>query len=255
MRTRRSPYILYLHPWKHGLHGGGESDTNCPTGISQTQVSGAHSHTPSIVHLVRKHCSHIDFKSPAGLFLNSPCICQRLLDLTATLVPICLSWTKAHVGNSGKGWLKDPKTGRTVPIWSYSNISFVKSRIKDAVSDKWSQYWESLDSCRQTKLWFPRPDPVKSKFILKLDRLFIVRWYMGHNFSHRHQHLLIPDVFQTNLCRLCFQGVESAEYLIIECHTLEHSRNYCLLFNQLVSQYEPQPQHLADFIKEELDCQ
>jgi len=107
-----------------------------------------------------------------------------------------------------------------------------------------------------TKLWFPKPDPAKSKSILKLDRLAsgrLIRWYTGHNFTRRHQHLLNPEVFQTNICRLCLHGVESAEHLIIECPTLEHSRNYYLLFNQLESQYEPQPQHLADFVKEVLE--
>lgn len=197
------------------------------------------------------------------IFSKTVLECRKLLDLTAAFVPTILSWTKAHVGNPGNEMAdRLAKTGTTMerPEGPYPfdrvPTSFIKGRIKEAVSDRWTQYWVNLDSCRQTKIWFPEPDTKKSKAILALDRLAIgrlIRWYTGHNFTRRHQHIIDPDLYQTNVCRLCLHGVESAEHLLTDCPILEHSRNYYLLFNQLDTILDINPQYLADFIKDVLE--
>ena len=84
---------------------------------------------------------------------------------------------------------------------------------------------------RQTKLWFPLINLLLSKKILQLDRIELgrlIRWITGHNFLRRHQNLLDPDNYVTDLCRLCGTCPETAEHILTQCVTLDHTRKHCM---------------------------
>jgi hypothetical protein len=59
------------------------------------------------------------------------------------------------------------------------------NEIMKFTNANWDTYWNGRVDCRQTKLWFPCPNPKISKEILKLNKMdfgLITRWLSGHCF-------------------------------------------------------------------------
>jgi hypothetical protein len=75
-----------------------------------------------------------------------------------------LGWVKGHAGNQGneeadtlaKAGTKWGVTGPPpfIPI----RYNYIKNCIKKHTLTIWTNYWRDRPDCRQTKLWFPKPD-------------------------------------------------------------------------------------------------
>jgi len=142
--------------------------------------------------------------------------------------PIHIRWVKAHVGYEGNEMADQlAKQGALSPNKVITSFrvgipdSYVKSLIWEQHFNSWSLSWESLPTCRQTKIWFPKPDKSKSAIILTQDRKrisWLVQIFTGHNFLNRHDALVDPEKDPT--CRLCEEEEETSFHLVAECPAL-----------------------------------
>ena len=101
-----------------------------------------------------------------------------------------------------------------------------KCEINDYFKNKWSKAWHSYGEARQTKIWFPKPDPKKSHLLLKMDRnnlSKIVQFLTGHNKLKRHKNIQ-EGVLDPHSCRLCLEEEESSFHVIAECPAMQIHR-------------------------------
>jgi len=81
----------------------------------------------------------------------------------------------------------------------------------------WETYWNGRIDCRQTKLWFPKPNYKESQNILNLkkdDFGLISHWIKGHCFLARHETII------NNLdpiCPKCFTDDQMPWHLLKDC--------------------------------------
>jgi len=155
--------------------------------------------------------------------------CYERLTKLAEKHSVNLEWVKAHVGIQGneaadfmaKMGAKMSATGPG-PLLPVPG-SLTKAHLKKIQREQWGDYWYWLDQCRQTKLWFPNPDPVKSERILKIKSRPVlgqlIRWITGHNNLRRHRQIIDPWE-PTNKCRFGCSEEESAWHIMADCPSL-----------------------------------
>ena len=92
--------------------------------------------------------------------------------------------------------------------------------------EKWSEAWSAYQEARQTKIWFPIPDPKKSHQLLNMKRGNLgrlVQFLTGHNKLKRHTNIQ-NGIIDPESCRLCQEDEESSYHVIAECPALQAYR-------------------------------
>ena len=144
---------------------------------------------------------------------------------------IHLRWVKAHVGIHGNE-VADflAKKGSSLGDGPTDELltPHIKQKcgIKDYFHNKWSKAWRSYGEARQTKIWFPIPNPKKSFLLLKMDRTKlgrIVQFLTGHNKLKRHKNIQ-DGVTDPHSCTLCHEEEESSFHVIAECPATQFFR-------------------------------
>ena len=116
-----------------------------------------------------------------------------------------------------------------------------KYNINDYFMKKWSKAWQSYSEARQTKIWFPRPNPKKSLLLLKMDRNNLsrmVQFITGHNKLKRHKNIQ-DGILDPHSCRLCLEEEESSFHVIAECPAMQIHRTE--VFKQPIPKNLPNP--------------
>jgi ribonuclease HI len=144
-------------------------------------------------------------------------------------VKITIHYIKAHVGHDGNEQAdKEAKAGterEEVDLNLPIPKSYLKEKIRKYVRELWSNRWQKSSDCRQTKIWFDKPNPRKSKEVMKLRRSEIsvmVRMVTGHNHLRRQNNLL--GLTESKLCRLCGESEETSSHIITDCDALWSER-------------------------------
>jgi ribonuclease HI len=164
---------------------------------------------------------------------------KNLSDLNTTHKTI-LHWIKAHVGNEGNekaDALAKLGTSLTLPHTPLPNnpnflptpipLSHVKNITREQSQMEWNLQWANSPHYRQTKIFFPKVDPVKSGHLLRLNREDFgraIRWLTGHCFLNRHNHLLYPLDYPSPTCRACGWEQETSSHIICQCEALGRIR-------------------------------
>ena len=106
---------------------------------------------------------------------------------------------------------------------AYANL---KKEINKYYQRKWQEDWEKYTEARQTKIWFPKPDPRKSMELINMKRKKLsrmIQFLSGHNKLKYHMNLQEGKI-DPGSCRLCMEDEESSFHIIGECPAMEHIR-------------------------------
>ena len=137
-------------------------------------------------------------------------------------IDVILCWIKAHVNHPGNekadelakaGTEKEQTTD--IPLSQQACKTLIDSHIYKI----WTDRWNRLTSCRQTRIFFKKPDRTKTKDLLKLNRSQLsncVQLITGHNYLNRHNHIIDNTI--PNSCRFC--ELETGSHLITSCEVL-----------------------------------
>ena len=123
---------------------------------------------------------------------------------------LTIRWVKSHsksVGNANADFAANK--GRTLPYVVYDAPRITWAQVTTDIITKVNILWAVLfaedPKYRQTKQWFPKPDPKRSYKIMKLKRLQwgkLVQFLTGHNTLIRHLFLTGVDPEISETCTL-----------------------------------------------------
>ena len=101
----------------------------------------------------------------------------------------------------------------------------IKSLTRQFTTAKWKTRWENSTTSRQTKIFFPEPNPKLSKDLLQLSRTDLglcIRHLSDHSFLKYHRSKVDPSVDPK--CRLCSADREESAHIILECPAFQEER-------------------------------
>ena len=154
--------------------------------------------------------------------------CLGALNALGKKNKIHLRWVKAHIGTHGNK-IADflAKRGSTIGDGPSNELLTPKAKqsieINNHFMKKWTKAWKSYDQARQTKIWFPIPNPKKSYQLLtrkRNDLGKLVQFFTGHNKLKRHKNIQ-NAVDDPHSCRLCYEDEESSFHVIAECLAMQ----------------------------------
>ena len=145
---------------------------------------------------------------------------------------LTIRWVKSHsksVGNANADFAANK--GRTLPyvIHDAPRITWaqVTTEMVTKVNILWALLFALEPTCRQTKQWFPKPDPKRSFKIMKLKRLQwgkLVQFITGHNTLNRHLFLTGVDPEISETCTLCGYDPMTSSHVMGSCPALMWKR-------------------------------
>ena len=171
--------------------------------------------------------------------VRSKCLAATL-DILNKAADVCdtlkIRWIKSHqdnnplyLGNHNADALavQAAKSGQPVePDAPKPNKVTWKQDLRKAADGLWTyMWWNDLPTesfCRQTKHWFPFPQPVKSFKLVNLPRQkfgTLVQLMTGHNFLNRHEFVVFGATEERDpMCEYCdFNYVQTSAHVIGEC--------------------------------------
>ena len=181
----------------------------------------------------------------SGIQIKSKVVknCVDSLNELGKTCKVELKWVKGHAGHSGNE-LADylAKTGTTNELEKVDlppPKCIAMTKISSAMYKVWNDRWISSQGCRQTKIFFPTLNRVKSKTLINLDRQNLgsmVQVLTGHNRLRYHESK-ISSIEVNSSCRFCQWEEETSWHLIGECPFFWRSRRD--IFNETVLENPP----------------
>ena len=157
--------------------------------------------------------------------------CKKVLKKAKENLRIGIRWIKGHADNTGNE-LADllARTGSSLNVASVPPeipvpLSNIYCEVKDHFLAKWQKRWQTLDECRQTKIFCPR---VTSGNIDKLSTLerpklnLLVQVCTGHALVSHHISKWTGEEVP---CEMCLEDDETTSHLYFECPALWELRS------------------------------
>ena len=184
--------------------------------------------------------------------------CINALNKLGTYNKIHIKWIKAHVGTPGNECADFlAKKGSTLGEGHSRDMSVPLIKVKRDIEifyyKRWYQTWHDYQHARQTKIWFQKPDQIKSKKLFGLNRenlSLMIQFLTGHNKLKRHRNIQ-NNINDPHSCRLCLEEEESSHHVIAECPATQYFR-WKIFHTTTVLQNHPvwTVRQILEFLKE-----
>ena len=155
--------------------------------------------------------------------------CIDTLNQLGTKTIVTIKWVKAHNDHVGNEYADYEAKLGTCNVHNLVHIapplSWAKGKISQFYQKSWDERWTNLNEARQTKIWWPCTNRMRSKRIFMLNRQDLglsVQMIAGHNFLRRHEGLINPGADKS--CRFCEEEEETSWHLIGECPSFWRKR-------------------------------
>lgn len=158
--------------------------------------------------------------------------CREFLKKLASQNNVRLCWIPSHQGYEGNEMADELAKRGTELETVTDNIvlgaaSSIKSQFEKVIQEETRKRWESISTCRTTKILWPSLNKGKSKIILSLNKCKLSKItgiLTGH--CAVRKMLKIMGIINEDTCRYCYdiQAVESVEHLLGECEEISEIR-------------------------------
>lgn len=184
--------------------------------------------------------------------------CREFLKKLASQNNVRLCWIPSHQGYEGNEMADElAKRGTELETVTDNTVlgaaSSIKSQLEKIIQEETRKRWESISTCRTTKILWPSLNKGKSKIILSLNKCKL-RKITGILTGHCavRKMLKIMGIINEDTCRYCcdIQAVESVEHLLGECEEISEIRFRYLgqyYFDELETLRNMQCNKLLDF--------
>ena len=158
---------------------------------------------------------------------------QSLNLLSSMVKSVRLNWIKAHVGHEGnkRADILAKEATTMIHLSEVPRAAVINKHIlKGKFYELWEKSWQAEPTCHQTKQFFSKPDPLKSKKIIKLARsqlTLLLKLTTGHNALAYHASKIDPEI--DSICSLCQEERETFHHFVTNCPRLRLSRQDCQL--------------------------
>lgn len=125
----------------------------------------------------------------------------------------------------------------------------IKKTLKDRVMSLHNKRWTTLDRDKHWRKMLAKPDPKRSKFLIKLDRVklkIITEIFTGH--SRLNKHLKMLGVIEDDKCPNCPECVETTEHFLGRCPAYSRLR-YAIFHRVTLEVRDLQGTHAADILR------
>jgi len=150
--------------------------------------------------------------------------CRTQIEELNSVNTVHLLWVPGHSSIAGNEWADElARTGASldftgpepaIPI----SPCWVKQKISSWASSQHKQYWGSLESCRQTKLYLNEPSSVVAKYLIHLSKhncSILVKALTGH--CRLNYHMANIQQVESSLCDSCESDYGTSYHLICNC--------------------------------------
>jgi ribonuclease HI len=169
---------------------------------------------------------------------------------------VSVHWTKAHVGTYGNEAADNLAKYGALTMgptrFNYKKtLKQTKEMVKKFFDFLWYKRWTQSIPYRQSKLWFPWPNPELSHQILCLSRVSagnVMRFCTG--FNNLAYHTFNKKEVNSDLCRLCGEFTEESWHLANFCPAIQDTIRSC--FASWGPQYQWKLPELLQFLNEEV---
>ena len=176
----------------------------------------------------------------ANVTITQKCV----LDAHNALLNLCkdgttcdIRWVRGHSGVLGNECSDDAakdgsKSNGPKEVMPMAQAT-IKRRIKEKTDSLWAREWMSNpDFARQTKYFFKRVDPGKTKALLKFGKEAtsrFIRFITGHGFLRKQNAYVAHGTnkeipFEETKCRMCGEAKEEPAHIIRECEAFCQER-------------------------------
>ena len=128
--------------------------------------------------------------------------------------------------------------------------SYIKILTKIRFEKIWNNRWNNLETCRQTRIWFPKTSNKLDKALRQIHRFELsklVQFITGH--CNLNRHISLQDKGHSPLCRHCQDSEETPWHLVTSCPSFFlHRRN--IFHGQILYSIDWSPKQLLGFCKE-----
>ena len=166
--------------------------------------------------------------------VNHKCVlsCIETLNTLGLDNKITIGWVPGHKGVRGNEIVdKLAKHGATTPFEGPEpgmglGQSFLKSLLKNKVTEETNKYWVNLPKLRQSKLFLKQHNKHRQSFCRNLSKQnlhVVTRLLTGHNTMNGHLHKI--GLHNDGLCRYCNLDSETSEHILMDCPALASKRH------------------------------
>ena len=170
--------------------------------------------------LLALNCCHVQAQSVSDTIIS--------LNLLSRYNDVKLRWVRGHSGHAGNSRADELAKQGAGDIDNLANDmpavsnSLLRANLKIAITAEWERSWIALESCRQTKHFFPSLNQKFSRDLMRSRKRaysILVQLVTGHNHMRRHNTIVEyswPDMEFAD-CRFCSEDEESSFHLLARC--------------------------------------